>query len=258
MEANPQNFLNNPKSTNMKMMRTAIWMIALSAVFSCQKEIETPVPGTMEGIDAKAGKPSGIKFGKVKDIDGNVYKTVKIGNQVWMAENLRVSRYRNGDPIPNVTDKAQWSSLTTGAWCHYDNQSANDGVYGKLYNAFAVLDSRGIAPRGWHVPTDEEWAVLISYLGGASVAGGKMKAVSSLWFSPNEGATNSSGFSGLPGGYRDYTGDFGSGGYYGTWWTSTDGGLYGPYEYTLQYDFAFISKSSSTKERGFSLRCIKD
>jgi uncharacterized protein (TIGR02145 family) len=154
------------------------------------------------------------------DIDGNVYPVIKIANKHWISKNLDVTRYRNGDPIPQVQDSAAWSNLTTGAWCYYENQTANGTVYGKLYNWYAMNDPRGIAPEGWHVPTDAEWTVMIDSLGGAAVAGGKLKAVT-LWNSPNVGATNSSGFNALPGGLRYPFLQFNHKGQWGLWWSST-------------------------------------
>jgi len=143
--------------------------------------------------------------GSVTDIDGNVYQTVKIGNQWWMMENLKVTSYRNGEAIPNVTDTTEWYNLTTGAYCYYDNDAYNTTIYGRLYNWYSINDSRSIAPTGWHVPTDEEWTTVINYLGGESVAGGKLKENGTThWTSPNNGATNESGFSALPGGYRHF------------------------------------------------------
>lgn len=144
-----------------------------------------------------------IEDGTIRDIDGNTYKTVKIGIQLWMKENLNVSHYRNGDPIPEVKNPTEWINLTTGAWCYYINDSAMGPRYGKLYNWYAVNDPRGLAPTDWHVPSHAEWISLTTYLGGEDVAGGKMKeAGTSHWQSPNAGATNSSGFTALPGGYR--------------------------------------------------------
>ena len=145
---------------------------------------------------------------------------VQIGNQIWMTKNLNVSRYRNGDPIPQVTDPIQWNNLTTGAWCYYANNTANGKIYGKLYNWYAVNDPRGLAPIGWHVPSDTEWTILTSSLGGQFVAGGKMKSTT-LWNSPNAAATNSSGFFGLPGGYC-YQGFSFPSGNTGHWWSSTE------------------------------------
>lgn len=154
------------------------------------------------------------------DIDGNVYPVIKIANKHWISKNLDVTRYRNGDPIPQVQDSAAWSNLTTGAWCYYENQTANGTVYGKLYNWYAMNDPRGIAPEGWHVPTDAEWTAMIDSLGGVAVAGGKLKAVT-LWNSPNVGATNSSGFNALPGGLRYPFLQFNHKGQWGLWWSST-------------------------------------
>jgi uncharacterized protein (TIGR02145 family) len=156
----------------------------------------------------------------LSDIDGNVYPVIKIANKHWISKNLDVTHYKNGDSIPQVQDAATWASLTTGAWCYYENQTANGTTYGKLYNWYAMNDPRGIAPEGWHVPTDTDWQSLTDSLGGFAVAGGKLKATT-LWDLPNWGATNSSGFSALPGGYRYYNGSFGFKGANGHWWSST-------------------------------------
>lgn len=129
--------------------------------------------------------------------------TVTIGTQVWMSRNLDVTTYQNGDPIPEVTNQATWDSLTTGAWCYYNNDSANGPVYGKLYNWYALTDPRGIGPVGYHAPSDAEWTTLVTYLGGDTVAGGALKEAGlTHWDPPNTGATNSSGFTGLPAGTR--------------------------------------------------------
>ena len=144
------------------------------------------------------------------DIDGNNYPVVKIGNQIWMKENLRVSRYNNGDVIPVVTDNAEWRGFTNGKRSWYNNDSSTYEIpYGNLYNSYAVKDNRNICPSGWHVPSDGEWTTLVNYLGGESVAGGKMKTIgTAYWESPNTGAINLSGFSALPGGYRNFDGSF--------------------------------------------------
>ena len=143
-----------------------------------------------------------ISDGTVTNIDGNVYKTVKIGKQWWMAENLKTTRYRNGEEIINITDPIQWGALVIGAYCWYNNDISNKGPYGALYNWNAVMDDRNLAPVGWHIPTDEEWTTLSTTLGGESVAGGKLKEAGfSHWNAPNTGATNESGFTVLPNGY---------------------------------------------------------
>ena len=205
------------------------------------------------------GSPLGSFQNNVSDIDGNTYKTVQIGTQVWMAENLKTSKYSNGNTIPNITDST-WSNLTTGAWAYYNNDVANNAKYGKLYNWLAVSPgNKNVCPTGWHVPTDAEWTVLTDYLGGASVAGGKMKEVGTTsWISPNTNATNTSLFTGLPGGTRNHNGYFKSIGYSGYWWSSTEYdtaigwnlGLYG-------YDGS-ASRNSLNKRAGLPVRCLRD
>jgi uncharacterized protein (TIGR02145 family) len=201
-----------------------------------------------------------VKDQTVTDIDGNVYKTVTIGTQEWMAEHLKVTHYRNGDTIPNVTVNATWAGLTTGAWCEYNNSAANAVVYGRLYNWYAVNDSRNIAPDGWHVATDAEWQTLINYLGGDAVAGGKLKEDGTAhWHSPNTGATDESNFTALPGGYRGASGNFLSLGYNTNCWSSTVYSTpYAWYRY-LDYDNASVGHSYyGDKPYGFAVRCVKD
>jgi uncharacterized protein (TIGR02145 family) len=176
-----------------------------------------------------------------------------------MAENLRTTTYANGDPIPNVTDNTQWQILTTGAWAHYNNDSQYENPYGKLYNWYTVDDPRNVCPTGWHVPTDAEYTLLTDYLGGEPVAGSKMKSTGTqYWLSPNTDATNESGFSGLPGGSRDYDGTFSSIGGDGYWWSSTedDTGL-AWYRYLYYYDGG-VDRSYYNKRYGFSVRCLRD
>ena len=166
--------------------------------------------GYGQELNFVAKKDSGcIGTQTVKDIDGNIYKTVQIGTQCWLQSNLKVSKYRNGDAIPIGLSDDTWFKTTSGAYAIYDNNNGNDAIYGKLYNRHAVKDVRGLCPTGWHVPSDAGWDILITYLGGVGVAGGKMKSVgTTYWNSPNTGATNESGFSVLPGGYRHFNGSF--------------------------------------------------
>lgn len=203
----------------------------------------------------------GYETGTATDIDGNVYRTVKIGDQWWMAENLRVTHYRNGDPITKVTDPEVWYLLETEAYCEYDNDTCNSLVYGKLYNWHAVKDSRNLAPEGWHVPTHGEWLTLIDYLCGNAVAGGKLKEAGLLhWLSPNTDATNESGFTGLPGGTRTPYGTYGQWLTHAFFWTSTQSG-YIPENgiaRVLLYNGAGVSESGTNKSRGCSIRCVKD
>ena len=191
---------------------------------------------------------------KVKE-DSKEIKSVRIGNQVWMAENLNVDHYQNGDPIPEVRDGGQWSNLSSGAWCYYDNDIANGEVYGKLYNWFAVNDARGLCPIGWHPPSDDEWTLLTLSLGGEKVAGGKMKSTLG-WDSPNTGATNSSGFTGLSGRYRFNDGTYiGDNGY---WWSILESGSDGAWFRALGHDGSYVLRVTAHKQNGFSVRCVMD
>lgn len=189
---------------------------------------------------------------------GPTLPNVAICDQVWMVKNLTVTNYRNGDPIPQVTDQAVWASLTIGAWCWYNNDPAN-AVYGKLYNWYAVNDPRGLAPVGWHVASDPEWTMLTDCLGGAASAGGKLKETGTThWLSPNAAATNTSGFTALPGGSRLVT--FSALGEVGFWWTSTEASIPSTQAKAraLNYNLSNIAAGSSGKAKGFSVRCIRD
>lgn len=195
----------------------------------------------------------------VTDIDGNVYQTVTIGQQVWMAENLKVTRYRNGDAIPNITDDETWRNLSTGAYCDYNNDPNHANTYGRLYNWFAVNDERKIAPEGWHIPTKAEWQKLADYLGGNHRAGGKLKEKKTLhWDNPNTGATNQSGFTALPGGNRNNDGFFENLRYSGGWWTANGSEADFAYDRNLTCNSREIAPDIDDKKYGFSLRCVKD
>ena len=196
----------------------------------------------------------------VTDIDGNVYHTVTIGAQTWMVENLKTTKYRNGESIANVTDNDGWNELRSGAYCNYYNSDENGITYGKLYNWFAVNDSRNIAPTGWHVSTDSEWTTLINYL-GEEKAGRKLKeAGKSHWEKPNKGATNSSGFTALPGGDRSGNGGtFLSIGRYGHWWSSSEGDSGYAWDRLMRCDDGDdVTRKRSSKEWGLSVRCLRD
>lgn len=198
-------------------------------------------------------------IGTVTDIDGNVYITAKIGDQTWMLQNLKVTHYRNGDPIPNVTDNGAWAGLSTGAYCEYDNDINNVAVYGRLYNWYAVDDGRNIAPEGWHVPTDAEWQTLVDYLGGDAVAGGKLKETGTThWNDPNTGATNESGFTALPGGTRYRSGSFLDMGRYAYFWSSTEIYSLNAWYRSLYYNYSQVYRYGMVKHYGFSVRCVKD
>jgi uncharacterized protein (TIGR02145 family) len=171
-----------------------------------------------------------LTYGSMTDQEGNVYKTIVIGTQEWMAENLNTSIYRNGDAIPTNLDNVAWQTTTSGAWAYYNNDASYACPYGKLYNWYTCADGRQLCPVGWHVPTDAEWTVLTDYLGGESIAGGRMKttgtieAATGLWYSPNAEANNSSGFSGAPGGVRGDDGFYSDIGDFVYWWSSSEVG----------------------------------
>jgi uncharacterized protein (TIGR02145 family) len=209
----------------------------------------------------------------VKDRDGNIYHTVTIGTQVWMVENLRVTKYQNGDPVSNVTDASQWGTLKAGAYCNYNNDVTYVSTYGYLYNWYAVNDSRKLAPNGWHVPSTDEWTTLNNYLtdnnygfegSGGDVA--KALAAKSGWtingsngnIGKDQTTNNASGFTALPGGSRLNNGTFYGLLNYGYWWSSTDGGSGLAYSRDLYYDLNIIHPSNDYKEDGFSVRCLKD
>ena len=221
----------------------AVMSILLGLSNSCKKnDVTTIVPTT------------------VTDIDGNVYHTIKIGTQVWMLENLKTTKYRNGDTIPNVNDTTQWESLTTtGAYCNYDNNPDNSAIYGLLYNWMTVTGSDSIAPKGWHVPTQIEWTILSNYLGGLGPAAGKLKeAGTAHWQAPNVGATNEVLFTALPGGMRISYGKFTGLGYLGAWWTSTGDAAYDAWGRYINYNDSTLYRYDDTRKVGFSVRCIMD
>jgi uncharacterized protein (TIGR02145 family) len=197
--------------------------------------------------------------GTVIDIDGNIYATVKIGTQWWMAENLRVTHYRTGVEIPNVTDSSEWANLNSGGYCDYDTNEANAGVYGRLYNWYTIYSSGVVAPAGWHVPTDAEWQILADYLGDDSTSGGKLKeAGTAHWISPNTGATNETRFTALPAGVRF---DFGSflDIHEGTaFWSRTGYGDNGVWFRSLSFESAELFRNFRSPRDGISIRCVKD
>ncbi|MBN1758057.1 MAG: InlB B-repeat-containing protein [Chitinispirillaceae bacterium] len=205
-----------------------------------------------------------LSVSTVSDIDNNVYHEVKIGTQIWMMENLKVVRFRNGTSIPNVTFNTNWYQLTSAGYCWYDNNSSYKEPYGALYNSYAALNSN-IAPAGWHVPSIAEWTTLREHLGGWDVAGGKLKETgTTYWDSPNAGATNESGFSALGAGDRETDASFVSIGNYGRWWSTSEYDGSSPYEQgKIQYCYLWSSNadfsfSQSAKISGFSIRCVKD
>jgi len=202
---------------------------------------------------------AGVQAQTIKDIDGNVYKTVSIGNQVWMAENLKTTKYNDGTAITIVTDSITWEVLTKPAYCWYkNNEQANKNIYGALYNWY-VVNTNKLCPSGWHVPTDKEWIILTAYLGGEAMAGAKLKeAGTAHWKAPNYEATNQSRFTALPGGYRSIYGECLSIGEDGWWWSSTEEHVNYTWAYHMYYGYSNLDRFSFKKVPGFSVRCVKD
>jgi uncharacterized protein (TIGR02145 family) len=226
--------------------------------------------GTKYYIRAYATNSGGCGYGEidsfttlstpttVTDIDGNVYHTVTIGSQVWLMENLKVTHYRNGDSLSNILDGVAWLAQDSGVYCCYNNNTDLAATYGNLYNWFAIADSRGLAPEGWHVATNAEWQILTDSLGGDTVAGDKLKeAGTSHWDDPNAG-TNESGFTALPGGSRSAGGEFMDIGSFGVFWTSTDYSGDFAWMRGLSHENSTVQQGGGYKYYGYSVRCVKD
>jgi len=205
---------------------------------------------------------SGLTYGSLTDQSGNTYKTITISTQTWMAENLRTTKFRNGDAIPNVSDGNSWKNQTSAASCDLNNNSNNSKYYGKLYNFYTITDSRNIAPTGWHIATTDEWNTMVNYLGGWSFAGDKLKEMGTThWADPNSSATNSTGFTALPGSSRNDDGSWGANGIiglYGTWW-SNSGSATTLYSWNMDYNTAnVVSSFVNYNTNGYAVRCVKD
>ncbi len=244
----------------MKVKWTVSILIVVVLINStaCKKKPQRP-DNPLNGRTTAVFNPDKT-YGTVTDIDGNVYKTIVIGNQTWMAENLRTTHYQNGDEIPNVTDNTVWKDLTTGAYCNYNNTTDLDTIatYGRLYNWYAVADSRNLAPKGWHVPTISDWDRLIDYLGGDTIASNKLKEVGDLhWADPFE-STNSSGFTALPGGWRYLSKSTSFMGFYADYWAMPEySSTSAPFLYLFYFN-SFMYRGINYKVNGYSVRCIKD
>lgn len=198
-----------------------------------------------------------VNYGSMTDIEGNVYKTVSIGSQIWMAENLKTTKYQDGTLIPLITNNNEWGNDTSGAYCWYNNDESFKDYYGGFYNWYTVNPGK-LCPLGWHVPSDIEWTILTTFLGGSNVAGCAMKEIGTSHWYPNSGATNSCGFTGLPGGPRFIPTSFNTIGFAGAWWSSTAAGLGYAWSRTLENDNAYASKKDYRRNAGFSIRCLKD
>jgi uncharacterized protein (TIGR02145 family) len=194
----------------------------------------------------------------VSTLDFPIADYINIGGQLWVVKNVTTSVYKNGDTIPQVTDNTQWDNLTTGAWCWYNNDPANESIYGKLYNWYAVTDSRGISPNGYHVATSTEWSTISSYLTSVGLNGGALKSLD-VWSSPNTGATNSTGFGAIPGGFRNFNGGvFSNLNLAARFWTTEDVNVNNGRSYALNYNSSTLSTFSVSKKYGYSVRFLKD
>lgn len=201
-------------------------------------------------------------IGSVEDSQGNVYLTVETETQEWMKENLIVTKFNNGDNIAQVQNPEEWKELTSGAWCYYDDE--NGETYGILYNWYAVNDKRGICPEGWKVPSDNDWNLFINEFDGINLAGGKLKSVSTVpdehprWINPNANATDESGFTAIPGGFRDGEGKFHHLGSFGGWWTNTEDSNNNAWKYGMSYNDEKIHRFPKAKNYGYSVRCVRE
>lgn len=237
----------------------SILILCVSIFTSCKKDKDPEEIKKEE--DITLNKPhlnQSLKYGTVADIDGNKYATIQIGTQTWMAENLKTTRYNDGTAIPNVVDGNTWKNLTSGAYAVYDNNSAHDVTYGKLYNWYAVNTGK-LCPKGWHMPTLAEWEALRDYLGWSS-AGGKLKSTISLWKSPNTGATNSSGFSAIPAGCRYDAFYLGINETAYMWSAEKTSSVDANIVFTIYDSERFIVGDFAyrSQNNGYSCRCLKD
>jgi uncharacterized protein (TIGR02145 family) len=243
-----------------------------------ESNINGLIPGSTYFVRAYATNPIGTSYGAdstfsttidgikgtVNDSEGNIYQTIGIGYQMWMAENLKTTKYNDDTTIPEIAQSSQWVNLTSGAYCWYDNNSSYENPYGKLYNWHAV-NSGKLCPSGWHVPTFDEWFILINFLGGQE-SGGKLKEIgTSHWKSPNIGATNITGFTALPGGRRDgkegetWSGRFIIMGGNGLFWSSTEAPVISTaFCFQLSFEFPAIPFYNANMKDGYSIRCLKD
>lgn len=235
-------------------------------------------PNTTYYVRGYANNSSGTQYGNeisfttldsdiiygdgVTDVEANVYPTVIIGTQEWMAENLKTTKYRDGTSIPLVTDGGTWGGLSTPAFCWYKNDIVNKHTYGVLYNWYTV-NTGNLCHTGWHVPSDAEWTTLTDYLGGEGVAGSKLKATGTieggngLWYSPNTVATNETGFTAVPGGFRSNSGNFYDIGRHSFWWSSIEASSTTAWYRGVYYSHGYMRRGNQDKSYGFSVRCVR-
>jgi uncharacterized protein (TIGR02145 family) len=244
-------------SSNFHLLKSSAVLLTslfLLIFYSCKK-IDQEQDGLLKS-SLKIEKPK--EKSDIVDIDGNIYKTVKIGKQIWMAANLKATKYQNGDLIGTTTPatlditsevapKYQWA---------YNGDESNVVTLGRLYTYYAITDSRGVCPAGWHIPSDQEWTTLTTYLGGSDIAGGKLKEAGTMhWFSPNVGATNETGFTAIPGGMRTFDGYFL---HFARWWSATEAWTGVAYGRTINNSNTGVYSNLLDEKDGYSVRCLKD
>ena len=223
-----------------------------------------PIGGLPHTCGLQGVHNEAVTYGTVSDFDGNVYKTINVNGREWMAENLNVGHFQNGDEVFITEDNVGWNSLTIFPLsCYYNNDMANACPYGRIYNFYAVDDPRKLCPAGWHVPDNTEWALLGDAFGGSSAAGGALKTVGTLddtglWYSPNTNATNASGFSAVPGGYRSQYGVYTQMSFGAYYWAGQSAGSNDGWFSQLRYDYNNLTGNIFDGRFGAAVRCIKD
>lgn len=254
--------MRNPKAIPVVLFTLFLALLVIQV--SCKKDDKE------ENTNQDPAIPDGPCPGTITDIDGNTYNTVQIGTLCWMKENLKTTTYRNGTPIPNVTDDNAWSNLTTGAYAWYDNDISWKNLYGALYIYYATVDTNGLCPTGWHVPTNDEWTALTDFIGGTgSPHGNELKSCRQVdspqgggcnttehprWSESNENGTDDYGFSGLSGSYRNNHGM----GTNGVWWSSSEKSPYSAWFRSLKYGSGDVTVGTTGKRGGMSVRCLRD
>ena len=248
------------------MKKIFLGLILISSLIACKKETKSPstnVSGTKTDTTNVVDQTTSGYGPNISDTDGNTYKTVYIGKQRWMAENLKTTKYSDGTVITNVTDANQWTKLTTAAWSNYNNSDSLGIIYGKLYNWYSINPisngNKNVCPTGWHVPNDAEWNILIDNLGGLEIAGSKMKEVgNNHWVNQNTDATNISLFNALPAGVRGSSGFFETIAVSAYWWSSSNFSELKTYRFKTEKSSGNVYISIENKVAGFSIRCIED
>lgn len=256
--------INPHASARLEVNSTSAGLLPPRLTAAQRDAIQTPAAGLMLWCSncGLAGEMQVYNGTTWTNMVGNAKSApeAQLCSQRWAVQNLGVSTYRNGEPIPKVTDNAAWQALTTGAYCYYNNDSATyAAVYGKLYNWYAVTDPRGLAPAGWHIPSIVEWDDLVTCAGGMNAAGGPLKDTGTLyWLTPNQGATNSSGFTARPGGFRSSDGTFIFISIYGAWWTTTPWSAIEAYFRMFSYATTAAFYGNQSKRDGYSVRVLRD